>query len=68
MQFIDGNTYNYRYIGSRATGTEPGDYLVVGPDWKGSPPDGIKKVFHSTTPFALTVFGLNCSTQRTCRT
>ena len=34
VQFIDGNTYNFGYIGTRATGTEPGDYLVVGPDWK----------------------------------
>ena len=38
------------------TGTEPGDYLVVGPDWKGEAPAGIKKVFQSTTPFSLTVF------------
>lgn len=56
VQFIDGNTYNYGYIGARATGTEPGDYLVVGPDWKGGAPAGIKKVFQSTTPFTLTLF------------
>lgn len=56
VQLIDGNTYNYGYIGSRATGNEPGDYMVVGPDWKGDTPAGIKKVFQSTTPFALTVF------------
>jgi hypothetical protein len=56
VQLIDGNTYNYGYIGSRATGSEPGDYLVVGPDWKGETPTGIKKVFASTTPFALTVY------------
>src|SRR5438105_13753966 len=31
VQLIDGNTYNYGYIGSRATGNEPGDYMVVGP-------------------------------------
>ncbi len=55
VQFIDGNTYNYGYIGSRATGIEPGHYLVVGPDWKGETPAGIKQVFHSTTPFGLTV-------------
>ena len=55
VQFIDGNTYNYGYIGSRATGTEPGNYLVVGPDWNGQTPPGIKKVFYSTTPFGLTV-------------
>src|SRR6266496_2658346 len=56
VQLIDGNTYNYGYIGSRATGTEPGDYMVVGPDWKGGTPAGIKKVFSSTTPFSLTLF------------
>jgi hypothetical protein len=56
VQLIDGNTYNYGYIGSRATGTDAGDYLVVGPDWKGDKPAGIKKVFASTTPFALTLF------------
>ena len=48
VQLIDGNTYNYGYIGSRATGTEAGDYMVVGPDWKGATPAGIKKVFQST--------------------
>jgi len=56
VQLIDGNTYNYGYIGSRATGSEPGSYLVVGPGWKGETPAGIKKVFSSTTPFALAAF------------
>ena len=53
VQLIDGNTYNFGYIGSRATGTDAGDYLVVGPDWKGGTPAGIKKVFRSTTPFTF---------------
>jgi hypothetical protein len=56
VQLIDGNTYNYGYIGTRATGPDAGDYLVVGPDWKGEKPAGITEVFTSTTPFALTVF------------
>lgn len=53
VQMIDGNTYNYGYIGTRTTGSESGDYLVVGPGWKGETPAGIKKVFQSTTPFTL---------------
>jgi hypothetical protein len=53
VQLIDGNTYNYGYIGSRATGNDAGDYMVVGPDWKGEKPAGIKQVFQSTTPFSL---------------
>jgi hypothetical protein len=36
VQLVDGNTYNYGYIGSRATGNDAGDYMVVGPDWKGT--------------------------------
>ncbi len=56
VQLIDGNTYNFGYIGSRATGNKAGDYLVVGPGWKGETPKGIEKVFSSTTPFALTLF------------
>lgn len=56
VQLTDGNVYNYGYIGSRATGSEAGNYLVVGPDWKGTVPAGIKKVFTSTTPFGLTIF------------
>ena len=52
----DGNTFNYGYIGSRATGSEAGDYLIVGPRWKGETPQGIKKVFHSTTDFSLAAF------------
>jgi len=52
----DGNTFNYGYIGSRATGSAAGDYLIVGPRWKGETPQGIKRVFHSTTDFSLAAF------------
>jgi hypothetical protein len=53
VQLEDGNTFNFGYIGSRATGNEAGDYMVAGPDWKGERPAGIKKMFRSTTQFAL---------------
>ncbi len=53
VMLCDGNTYNYGYIGTRATGTESGDYMVVGPDWQGEKPAGIKKVFRSSTQFSL---------------
>jgi hypothetical protein len=56
VMLCDGNTYNYGYIGSRATGSDAGDYLVVGPDWKGETPPGIKKVFRSGTQFSLAAF------------
>ena len=56
VMLCDGNTYNYGYIGSRATGPEAGDYLVAGPDWKGDAPSGIKKVFRSSTQFSLAAY------------
>jgi hypothetical protein len=56
VQFIDGNAYNYGYIGTRATGPEAGDYLVVGPGWNGEKPANVRKVFESTTPFSLAIF------------
>ncbi|HSL19798.1 MAG TPA: DUF1254 domain-containing protein [Methylomirabilota bacterium] len=56
VQLEDGNTFNYGYIGSRATGNDAGHYLVVGPDWQGETPDGIDKVFHSSTQFSIAIF------------
>lgn len=56
VQLVDGNTFNYGYIGSRATGTDAGDYLVAGPDWSGQTPPGIRKVFRSSTQFSLNIF------------
>jgi hypothetical protein len=52
VMLTDANTFNFGYMGSRTTGNEAGDYMVVAPDWKGETPPGIKKVFHSTTQFA----------------
>src|SRR5205823_3003004 len=56
VMLCDGNTFNYGYIGSRATGNDPGDYMVVGPDWKGESPAGIKKVFRSSTQFSVAAY------------
>jgi hypothetical protein len=56
VMLCDGNTFNYGYVGSRATGSEAGDYMVVGPDWKGATPPGIKKVFQSSTQFSIVAY------------
>src|SRR5262249_46960203 len=55
VQLTDSNTFNYGYVGSRATGSEAGDFLVAGPRWKGDKPAGVKKVFQSTTDFGLVI-------------
>ncbi len=56
VMLCDFNTFNYGYIGSRATGVEAGDYLIAGPGWNGEVPAGIKKVFRSSTDFTLAIF------------
>jgi hypothetical protein len=56
VQLCDGDTFNYGYIGSRATGSDAGDYMVVGPDWQGTTPAGIKKVFRSSTQFSMAIY------------
>lgn len=56
VQLVDGNLYNDGYIGSRTTGNQAGSYAVVGPDWQGDTPEGVGKVFHSTTPFMNVIF------------
>ena len=56
IQFVDWNTFNYGYVGSRATGNEPGNFLVVGPEWKGEKPPGIQSVLRASTQFTLAIF------------
>jgi hypothetical protein len=56
IMLCDGNTYNYGYVGTRATGSAAGDYMVVGPNWQGATPPGIKKVFRSSTQFSFAVY------------
>src|SRR6185295_148591 len=53
VQLIDAYTFNFDYIGSRATGNDGGSFLVAGPGWKGDIPKRVKKVFRSETEFVL---------------
>lgn len=56
IQFIDAYTFNFAYVGSRATGNEGGSYLLAGPNWKGEKPIGIKDVIRSETEFAFAIY------------
>jgi hypothetical protein len=56
VQLIDAYTFNFDYIGSRATGNGAGSFLIVGPGWKGATPKGVKKVIRSETELALGVY------------
>jgi hypothetical protein len=56
LQFVDLYTFNFAYVGSRATGTEAGNYLLAGPGWQGETPPGISKVIHCETKLALVLY------------
>jgi len=45
VQFTDpSSSANFAYVGKRTTGTEAGDYLLSGPGWKGTLPNGMKQI------------------------
>ncbi len=56
VQLVDLYTYNFDYIGSRATGSDGGSFLVVGPGWTGEKPEGVKKIIRAETHLALAIY------------
>ena len=56
VQLIDAYTFNFAYIGSRATGNGGGSFLLAGPGWKGETPKAVKEVIHSETEFILAAY------------
>ena len=45
VQFTDpSNNTNFAYVGKRTTGTQAGQYLITGPNWKGQQPSGMKQL------------------------
>jgi hypothetical protein len=56
LQFIDMYTFNFAYVGSRATGNDEGSFVLAGPGWRGEKPEGIKEVIHCETDFASVLY------------
>ena len=56
LQFIDLYTFNFAYVGSRATGNGEGRYLLAGPGWTGEKPDGITDIIRCETEFAFILY------------
>jgi hypothetical protein len=56
VQLVDLYTFNFAYLGSRATGNNGGSFLVAGPSWKGEKPDGVKQVIRSETELVLAAY------------
>jgi len=56
IQLVDLYTFNFDYIGSRATGNDAGSFLIVGPGWQGQGPKVVKKVIQSETELMLALY------------
>lgn len=56
LQFVDGYTYNFAYVGSRTTGNGGGKYLLAGPSWRGEKPEGVDEVIRSDTDLAFVLY------------
>lgn len=56
LQFVDGYTSNFAYVGSRTTGNGGGRYLLAGPGWQGEKPEGIDEVIRSDTDLAFVLY------------
>ena len=56
VQLIDAYTFNFAYVGSRATGNGGGSFLIAGPGWKGEAPNGVKEVIRSETEFVIAAY------------
>ncbi|MFK7730871.1 MAG: DUF1254 domain-containing protein [Pseudomonadales bacterium] len=52
IQLADMYATNFASFGSR-TGAAAGKYLMVPPGWQGEVPEGIEKVYESTTPWTM---------------
>jgi hypothetical protein len=44
IQLLDAYSNTFAYVGRRTTGTKPGSYAVVPPDYNGSLPSGVKRI------------------------
>ena len=45
VQFTDpSKNTSFAYVGTRTTGTQAGDYLITGRNWKGQVPSGMKQI------------------------
>jgi hypothetical protein len=56
LQFVDGYTHNFAYVGSRTTGNGGGTYLLAGPGWRGERPAGVTDVIRADTEFPAVIY------------
>jgi hypothetical protein len=55
IEFIDPWGGVFAYVGRRTTGTQAGEYLISGPGWQGTLPEGVTQIV--TTDNAVLLVG-----------
>jgi hypothetical protein len=56
MEIASFDSDNFAYVGTLATGTNAGNYLIAGPDWTNTCPPNVTQLPPSRTPYVL-IFG-----------
>jgi hypothetical protein len=54
IQMSDFYTNNFAYVGKRTTGTEEGNFAIVGPNWNGELPNDVSEIESPTNAIFLT--------------
>ena len=44
IEFVDSRGDDFAYVGSRTTGGEAGNFLISGPGWHGTLPNGVTQI------------------------
>lgn len=60
LQFMDTWTNSFAYVGTRATGTAGGRWLVAPPGWAGAEPGGVRGVIDAPTAVVSVVARYAC--------
>jgi len=53
FEFLDAYTNDYIYVGSRATGSDGGTYLIAGPNWQSNAAFSLSKQFNNIHQYNL---------------
>lgn len=61
MPMLDAYSNVFTSPGKRTTGTEAGNFLIAGPKWSGTPPEGMKEIFKSPTDLIWILGRIQCN-------
>ena len=61
MPMLDAYSNVFSSPGKRTTGTEAGNFLITGPDWKGTVPEGMKEQIKAPTNMVWILGRIQCN-------